>query len=166
MKFIILAFLYLSIPFSVAQSEKETKETIKELDDYWKEVSRSVREGDFKGYKKTCHQEGVLVTGINNSSYPLSDALARWKKDFTATKNGETKANVEFRFSQRIINANTAHETGIFLYSTGKSKENIKKEYIHFQALLVKKQSDWKILMEYQKSKASELEWKELKVQK
>ena len=150
----------------MAQSEKGTNKKTKELDDYWAEVSRSVREGDFQGYKKTCHKEGVLVTGINNSSYPLSDALTRWEKDFTATKNEETKSNVEFRFSQRIINATTAHETGIFLYSTGKSKDNIKKEYIHFQALLVKKETDWKILMEYQKSKASELEWKELEGQK
>lgn len=166
MKFITLAFLFFLIPFSIAQSGKGTKEETKELDNYWAEVSRSVREGDFQGYKKTCHEEGVLVTGINDSSYPLSDALARWEKDFTATKNGETKSNVEFRFSQRIINSTTAHETGIFLYSAGKSKENIKKEYIHFQALLVKKGADWKILMEYQKSKASELEWKELEAQK
>ena len=150
----------------MAQSEKGTKKETKELDAYWAEVSRSVREGDFQGYKKTCHKEGVLVTGINNSSYPLSDALVSWEKDFTTTKNGETKSNVEFRFSQRIINATTAHETGIFLYSTGKSKDNIKKEYIHFQALLVKKETDWKILMEYQKSKASELEWNELEGEK
>ena len=73
---------------------------------------------------------------------------------------------MEFRFSQRIINSTTAHETGIFLYSSGKSKDNIKKEYIHFQALLVKRETDWKILMEYQKSKASELEWNELEGKK
>ena len=70
----------------MAQSGTGSEERIKELDAYWAEVSRSVREGDFQGYKATCHEEGVLVSGTNNSSYPLSDALARWKKDFTATK--------------------------------------------------------------------------------
>ena len=115
-------------------------------------MSRSVREGDFQGYKATCHEEGVLVSGTNNSSYPLSDALARWKKDFTATKEEKIKASVEFRFSQRIGDTTTAHETGIFLYSSGDPGENSKDEYIHFQALLVKRKGSWKIMMEYQPS--------------
>ena len=148
----------------MAQSGTGSEERIKELDAYWVEVSRSVREGDFQGYKATCHEEGVLVSGTNNSSYPLSDALARWKKDFTATKEGKIKASVEFRFSQRIGDTTTAHETGIFLYSSGDPGENSKDEYIHFQALLVKRKGSWKIMMEYQKSKASQAEWNELAV--
>ena len=148
----------------MAQSGTGSEERIKELDAYWAEVSRSVREGDFQAYKTTCHEEGVLVSGTNNSSYPLSDALARWKKDFTATKEGKIKASVEFRFSQRIGDTTTAHETGIFLYSSGDPGENSKDEYIHFQALLVKRKGSWKIMMEYQKSKASQAEWNELAV--
>ena len=148
----------------MAQSGTGSEERIKELDAYWAEVSRSVREGDFQAYKATCHEEGVLVSGTNNSSYPLSDALARWKKDFTATKEGKIKASVEFRFSQRIGDTTTAHETGIFLYSSDVPGGRRKDEYIHFQALLVKRKGSWKIMMEYQKSKASQAEWNELAV--
>jgi hypothetical protein len=72
------------------------------------------------------------------------------------------KASVEFRFSKRISDPSTAHETGIFLYSSGDSGEKPKKEYIHFQALLVKTKGGWKIMMEYQKSKASQVEWNKL----
>ncbi|MDB4720633.1 hypothetical protein OAF65_02865 [Verrucomicrobiales bacterium] len=162
MKILLLLLFYYLIPFCIAQSGTGTEERIKELNNYWAEVSRSVREGDFQGYKATCHKEGVLVSGTNNSSYPLSDALARWKKDFTATKEGKMKASVEFRFSKRISDPTTAHETGIFLYSSGDSGENPKKEYIHFQALLVKTKGGWKIMMEYQKSKASQVEWNKL----
>ena len=162
MKILLLSWFYFLIPFCIAQSGTGTEERIKELNDYWAEVSRSVREGDFQGYKATCHKEGVLVSGTNNSSYPLSDALARWKKDFTATKEGKMKASVEFRFSKRISDPTTAHETGIFLYSNGDSGEKPKKEYIHFQALLVKTKGGWKIMMEYQKSKASQVEWNKL----
>ncbi|MEE3176758.1 MAG: hypothetical protein VX269_05340 [Verrucomicrobiota bacterium] len=162
MKILFLAWLYFLISSCMAQSGTGSEERIKELDAYWAEVSRSVREGDFQGYKATCHEEGVLVSGTNNSSYPLSDALARWKKDFTATKEGKIKASVEFRFSQRIGDTTTAHETGIFLYSSGDPGENSKDEYIHFQALLVKRKGSWKIMMEYQKSKASQAEWNEL----
>lgn len=162
MKILLLSWFYFLIPFCIAQSGTGTEERIKELNDYWAEVSRSVREGDFQGYKATCHKEGVLVSGTNNSSYPLSDALARWKKDFTATKEGKMKASVEFRFSKRISDPTTAHETGIFLYSNGDSGEKPKKEYIHFQALLVKTKGGWKIMMEYQKAKASQVEWNKL----
>ena len=165
MKILLLVWFYFLIPFCIAQSGTGTEERIKELNNYWAEVSRSVREGDFQGYKATCHKEGVLVSGTNNSSYPLSDALARWEKDFTATKEGKIKASVEFRFSKRISDPTTAHETGIFLYSSGDSRENPKNEYIHFQALLVKRKEGWKIMMEYQKSKASQLEWNELAAQ-
>ena len=164
MKILFLAWLYFLISPCMAQSGTGSEERIKELDAYWAEVSRSVREGDFQAYKATCHEEGVLVSGTNNSSYPLSDALARWKKDFTATKEGKIKASVEFRFSQRIGDTTTAHETGIFLYSSGDPGENSKDEYIHFQALLVKRKGSWKIMMEYQKSKASQAEWNELVV--
>ena len=86
MKIIIFSWFYFLISLFIAHSESTNKEQIKELNKYWTEVSRTVREGDFKGYKATCHREGVLVSGVNNTSYPLSDALARWKKVFDATK--------------------------------------------------------------------------------
>ncbi len=134
-----------------------------ELDAFWAEVSRTVREGDFEGYKATCHNEGVLVSGSKKISQPLSEALARWKKEFVATKTGKVKANVEFKFSQRFGDSATAHETGIFRYSIIDSLGKSKDEYIHFEALLVKKNGRWKTLMEYQKSKATLDEWNTLK---
>jgi len=129
------------------------------LDAYWTEVSRAVKEGDFEGYKATCHEQGVLVSGSKRTSYPLSKALARWKKDFAATKAGEIKAKVEFRFSQRFSDETTAHETGIFLYSFTDPEGRWKQEHVHFQALLLKGKDGWKIMMEYQESKATKGEW-------
>ena len=133
---------------------------LKELDAFWSKVSRSVREGDFEGYKDTCHGEGVLVAGIKKTSQPLTMALERWRQEFTDTKSGKIKANVEFRFSRRIGDETTAHETGIFLYTTGDGQA--RQEYIHFEVLLVKRDG-WKTLMEYQKSKATREEWEALK---
>jgi hypothetical protein len=134
-----------------------------ELDAYWAEVSRSVRTGDFEAYRATCHPEGVLVSGSKKYSQPLAKALARWKQDFTDTKAGKVKANVEFRFSRRFSDETTAHETGIFAYTSQKPDEEPKTEYIHLEALLVKKPAGWKILMEYQKSTATKAEWEALK---
>jgi len=148
-----------------AESELAADDRVRlsELDAYWAEVSRAVGEGDFEGYKATCHEDGVLVSGSRKNSQPLSEALARWNKDFVATKAGKVKANVEFRFSQRFGDGTTAHETGIFHYRAVDSEGKSKDRYIHFEGLLVKKNGKWKILMEYQKSKATLEEWKALK---
>ena len=152
----LLFVLFASTQSSFAADEKAR---LAELDAYWAEVSRAVGEGDFEGYKATCHQEGVLVSGTRKTSSPLSKALARWKPEFMDTKAGKIKASVEFRFSQRYGDETTAHDTGIFLYSTVDPDGERKQEYIHFEGLLVKREGRWRILMEYQKSKATREEW-------
>ena len=161
MKNVICVFALLSLLNHTqgASASQEEKARLAELDAYWTEVSRAVREGDFEGYKATCHEKGVLVSGTKKTSYPLSKALVRWKKDFTSTKAGKIKAKVEFRFSQRFGDETTAHETGIFLYSFTDPEGRWKQEHVHFQALLLKGKGGWKIMMEHQKSKAKKVEW-------
>ena len=159
---ILLLCLAVTFPSAMSQSAGNGKTRQVQLDAYWAKVSRSVREGDFEGYKSTCHTDGVLVSGANKSSVPLSMALVRWKQGFLDTREGKIKADVEFRFSHRFGDESTAHETGIFLYSTVDSGGQSKQEYIHFQALLVKRKGEWKIMMEYQKSKATRAEWEAL----
>jgi ketosteroid isomerase-like protein len=156
--------LTIAITFLAAiPSAGNERKRLAELDAYWAEVSRAVRTGDFQAYSATTHPEGILVSGTKQYSQPLSAALARWKKDFTATKAGEVQAKVEFRFSRRLGDGTTAHETGIFAYTSHKPGEQPKTEYIHLEALLIKKPDGWKILMENQKSSATEAEWKALK---
>ena len=132
-----------------------------ELDLFWKEVSRTVREGDFAGYAATCHSEGVLVSGSSNTSYPLSRALVRWKQGFEDTRSGAMQASVDFKFSHRMGDATTAHELGIFRYETKKGGDST-VAFIHFEALLLKKINGWEILMEYQKFEANEQDWEAL----
>jgi len=154
----MLATLFAVHPVAAADDAA----TLKELNGFWAEISRTVREGDFEGYKATCHSEGVLVSGSKKTSEPLAKALERWKQDFVDARSGKTKVNVEFRFSQRIHDETTAHETGIFMYSSVEPNGSVKKDYIHFEELLVKRKG-WKTLMEYQKSKATSEEWGALK---
>ena len=110
-----------------------------EIDRYWKELSRTVREGDFLGYKNAYHEDTIVIfaTGKNKKSIPLSKALAGWKQGFVDTKNGKVKSDVEFRFSQRIGDETTAHETGIFHYSSmDNTGRYIADEFVHFEMLL------------------------------
>ena len=117
----ILALLAAALLASPPAFSADDESRLTELDAYWAEVSRTVTEGDFEGYKATCHEEGVLVSGVKATSYQLATALKRWKPDFDATKAGETKADVAFLFSQRLGDAETAHETGIVRYTSEKA---------------------------------------------
>lgn len=160
-RLLTFTLLLATVPFAYADDKKR----IVELDAYWAEVSRSIREGDFEGYKATCHPKGVLVSGKSQSSYPLTKALAGWKQGILDTKAGKNSASVVFRFNQRLGDETTAHETGMFLYSMIDADGKASQSYVHFEALLVKEEQ-WLILMEYQKSTGSKEDWKKLKPSK
>ena len=134
-------------------------DTSTEIDEFWSEISRSVIEGDFEGYAAVYHEDAVLVRGTSGESYPISEALAGWKQGFMDTKAGSMTASVEFRFSKRIHDEATTHETGIYCYTWQPEGEEQQSSYMHFQALLVKKNGEWKMLMEYQMEEATEEEW-------
>jgi hypothetical protein len=160
MKFLsILLFLILSACTTV---EQKPVNRIDEINDYWTEVSRCVGEGDFEGYKATCHKEGTLVAGTIQKAHPLSKALANWKHEFDDTKSGKIQAGVIFRLAKRLGDETRAHETGMFLYFQVKQdgKKNI--EYIHLDALLVKTADGWKMMMEHQRSKGTKADWDKL----
>ena len=133
--------------------------SLAELDDFWAEVSRSVAAGDFDAYAATYHADGVLVHLGSTSSVPISIALSNWKPGFTKTKAGEQKVGVSFRFTQRLVSATTAHETGIFLFWSQPAQGELSESFIHFEALSVKKDGEWNMLMEYQKERATKIEW-------
>ena len=165
----ILSFCLFSFLFTLqtlAQTPAD-QQRIAEIDKtYWAEISRTVKEGDFEGSKATCHENAVLVTtsGKNKQSYPMTAALSRWKQGFLDTKQGKQKDNVSFRFSQRIGDETTAHEIGIFYFTSHDATGKLLSEgYTHLEALLVKQNGQWQILMEYQKAKATKAEWDALK---
>lgn len=149
--------------YKVTPLEDREKARLAELDAYWAEVSRSVKQGDFLAYKAGCHPNGVLVSGSKHVSYPLAQALNRWKTEFDDTKAGDIEASVDFRFSHRYGDTQTAHESGVFLYTQKKKDAEPVQEYIAFEALLLKENGKWKILMEYQMKAACKDEWDKLK---
>jgi ketosteroid isomerase-like protein len=139
---------------------------IEELNAYWNNLAKTVSKGDFEAYSDGYHKDAVIVfaSGKNKTSVPVKKALTSWKQGFIDTKNGKNRSSVAFRFSQRIGDATTAHETGIFIYTTSDSDGKNKKKYpTHFEMLLVKKNGKWLGVMEYQKSTATLQEWNALK---
>jgi ketosteroid isomerase-like protein len=149
---------------SYLPAHAETDSTATELNAFWAEVTRTVAEGDFAAYAATYHPDAVLVSGYKQTSYPIAAALAGWQQGFLDTQAGNMTANVEFRITQRFNGDTTAHERGIFYYSSNSEQGEATDAYIHFEALLVKKDG-WKMMMEYQITNASEEEWAAAKQQ-
>jgi hypothetical protein len=148
--FLLNSVIVLALCFTVRPAiAGDDTPRLAELDRFWQAVSQSVKDGNFDAYQSACHPEGVLVSEKGKTSQPMTKALERWKPGFDDTKAGRAKASVEFRFSQRLGDATTAHETGIFVYSFVDAQGQSKKDYVRFEALLVKRDG-WKIMMEYQ----------------
>jgi len=155
-------FLYVLLTLTLPASAAADTTRLAKLDEYWATVSKAVRIGDFALYESTCHPEGVLVSGIRKECYPLSRALARWKKEFDDTAAGIRTSDVAFRFSQRWGDATTAYETGMFLYTATLADGTQIKEFIHLEAMLLLVDGRWLVMMEYQKAVGTEAEWQAL----
>lgn len=138
-----------------------------ELDAFWAQAASVVSKGDFETYAAMYHPDAVLVqtTTPPGSTKPIAKALENWKPGFEETAAGHQIVDLEFRFSHRLESPTSAHEWGIFRYqSTQKaSPEETTTVFMHFESLLVKKSpGGWLWMMEYQKQKATEVEWEQL----
>ena len=132
-----------------------------ELDRYWNTSVQAVKEGDFEVLKSLYHNDAVLVkaASVIKTSIPIDMALAGWKEGLDNTKKGKQIDEVEFRFSQRIGNETTAHETGIFMFTSINNNSKV-KYLVHFEMLMIRENYGWRVLMEHQKSAdATEEEW-------
>ena len=150
----------------IAQTQSQppsVSELTAELDAFWAEVSRTVQEGDFEGYAALYHEDAIMVNANSGSTYPIGNALEIWKPGFDDTKAGRMAASVEFRFSKRMIDENTAFETGIFRYVAQPDGEEAQVSLIHFDALSIKKESGWVMMMEHQITQATQQEWEALR---
>ncbi|MEQ9167612.1 MAG: hypothetical protein RLO12_15240, partial [Fulvivirga sp.] len=120
----------------------------------------------FEGYSALFHEDAVLVSSTNpenSRAILISEALINWKQNFIDVKSGKMKAGAEFRFSERIISTSAANEIGIFKFSSTDANGDTQIAYVHFEALSIKKNGQWLMIMEKQKALASEKEWETLK---
>jgi len=130
-----------------------------ELNAYWAGMAQTVEDGDFEGYSRLYHPDAVLVSQGSGTSYAIAQALAGWRQGFVDTREGRARASLTFRFTQRLHDETTAHETGMFRYTLEPDVGTPRIVIIHFEGLLVKKDGAWLMMMEYQKQEATEAEW-------
>lgn len=152
------AFLCAAAVALVAIPATASAQVTSELDAYWTELARTVEEGDFEGYSALYHPDAVLVMQ-GSGSVPIGSALAAWKQGFDDTRDGKAVAGVEFRFAERLHDATTAHESGMFRHSLEPEEGDAVVALVWFEALLVKKDGRWLMVMEYQKNAATDEDW-------
>lgn len=123
----------------------------------WAPVAGSVVHDDIVAMGRVYHADAILVT--SDGTKRISEALAGWGKDIVANKSKGIRANVEFRFSKRQDNAETAFETGIFKYTVTDRAGVSTPGYRRLEALLVKSGGKWRIIMERQLEATDEAGW-------
>ena len=128
--------------------------------DVWAPISASVANDDIVAMGKTYHPDAILV--VRSGTKRISEALAGWGRDMVTNKGKGITATVEFRFSERQDDAETAFETGMFKYAT-KDKAGVSTpRYVKMEALLVKTGGKWKLVMERQLEAVDEAAWSAL----
>lgn len=153
------ALAAIALAGTAADRRPEAEPRLAEIDAFWTEVARAVNEGDFEAYAACCHPDGVLVSEAKGRTEPFAAALARWKPEFADTRAGKMTAEVETRFTRRLGDATTAHEAGIFRYTARADGRAPRTDHVPFEALLVKREGRWLMLMEYQKTHVAQAAW-------
>ncbi len=132
--------------------------TTREIDrDVWSVVSRTVVEADIEGLAATYHLDAVFVGADGTVS--IAEELAKWGRDMEEAKLAGTSASVSFRFTGRQNDKTTAFETGMFKYTVTAPSGEETSYRVPFEALLVKKDGKWLMLMERQLGAADEAAW-------
>lgn len=135
------------------------QDRITELNAYWNVVKENVEAGDVAGYGATFHEDGILVSDRGTVCYSLREALEQWRNGLEKTNKGITKVNLDFRFSERTGDNTTAFERGIFRHDLLDEHGERTERFIHFDAVLIKKNGKWQIMLEHQKLPATKEEW-------
>jgi len=160
---LILSTSFNKVAEGVLQKDFGEDNRIEELNQYWADLAKSAKEGDFEGMKSLYHEDAVLVKP--DTTISVTEAFKyRWKKEIMEVKNGKRANSLDFRFSKRVGNDITAFEQGVYHYTSidTDSGESLGNAFVHFETLLVKVGGNWVCTMEYQKGEATQAEWDSL----
>lgn len=128
--------------------------------DVWAPVAASVVNDDIAAMGRVYHPAAVLVTATRTQ--PIAQVLTGWGEDMVANKARGLRATVAFRFAKRQDDAETAFEAGMFKYTVTDRSGVSTPTYTRMEALLVKRQGKWRILMERQLEAVTEAAWNAL----
>ena len=130
-----------------------------DIDKFWANISGAVSKGDFDRYRSAHHPDAVLV--VNGKSSSMETAHKEFRQGFDDTAAGHVDAGIEFRWTQRNVGDDTAFHKGAFRYwseASGKAYS----QYTQFEAILVKNDKGWQILVQKQYRAMTKEQWNAL----
>ena len=130
-----------------------------EVDKFWAKISESVSKGDFGAYRSAHHPDAVLVERGKGRS--MENAHKAFQRGFDDTAAGTVKAGIEFRWTQRNASADTAFQKGVFRYWS-EAEGNTYDQHTQFEAILVKGNKGWKLLVQKQYKTLTKEQWEAL----
>ena len=148
------AAFWLAVPASATSSGAEIDVQV------WDVVSATVAANDIDGMAATYHPEAVLVSP--KGTVVIAEQMAKWGEGMDRIRLEGRSASVSFRFASRQDGETTAFESGIFRYAETDAEGVENPVFIPFEALLVRKDESWLILMERQLEPTDEDAWNEL----
>ena len=126
----------------------------------WEVISATVAANDIEGMAATYHPDAVLVSSKGTVS--IAEQLVKWGEGMERIKLEGRSASVSFRFASRQDNAETAFERGMFRYAETDQHGVEQPDFVPFEALLVKKDGRWLMVMERQLEATDESAWSAL----
>ena len=126
----------------------------------WEVISATVAANDSEGMAAVYHPDAVLVSP--RGTVAIAEQLVKWGEGMERIAREGRGATVAFRFSSRQDNAGTAFERGMFRYAETDEHGVEQPVFIPFEALLVKKDGRWLMVMERQLEAADETAWNAL----
>jgi hypothetical protein len=157
----IAALTVLLTATSAGASQAPAAASTPELDrEIWSVLVATVADDDITGMGAVYFPNAVLVSPTGTTA--IKDTLERWGRDMAAAKAKGNRATVEFRFTQRLDNATTAFDAGLFKYTVIEKSGASSSKYYPFEILLAKTSGKWLILMERQFAEVPQAAWDKL----
>ena len=145
----LLVLIIVLVSTQRAHSQVDT--VLQELNAYWAEMARTLSEGDFEGMQSLYHPDAIWEGGSGDSlTISLeSEPLLAFKPFLEEVRAGNRRAGIEFRFSSRNYDENTAHEIGVMRSHDEPEGQERTYRYWRLDSYLVKK-GTWMMLIENQ----------------
>ena len=128
-----------------------------DIDSLWAAVSGTVASNDCAGMAALYHPDAVLVS--SDSTMAVSEKMTVWNEGMEKIRAEGRSASVSFRFSSRQHDVSTAFDCGIFRYAETDAAGVEQPVFVKLEALMVKKDGQWLMMMERQLEATDEAAW-------
>lgn len=117
--------------------------------DIWVPYSKAFAEGKVNDYIALHSKSLLRVMGDLKFVDPYDGFVKNMQEMFDSLKQQNARVSIQFRFTERIANQDTASERGIYEFVMTDAKGKVTKNYSRFHNFLKKEGGKWKIVMDY-----------------